>query len=606
MNITLNEDKQGIEVRFDEKPSKEILEKLKDAGFRWSNRQKMWYAKQSDDRLALLDSYSNFPVLKTNATGQEIERKEVLDLWGLTRAEKIEKHPESNLETKEIAAIIRKHFRSRFPMFKFSVTSDFNSISAHITASPYEKDSDEVKAVLAYMGDYIESYKENSRYSFYGGRNYPSVYYDCTFREMTVSDMNIREKFQEEKQKWEIAEEERKAAEFEAYLIQEEERRIEREKIEAEHRKNHDFVEQNVVCEDVDYFVINAIEPGIGKECSIEEYEKEYRDHSRRVDARIIRNVQMAKEVYDIFSKQLMDSWSFIEKTGGSATEDCRVNSMKDYQMMTKEERESVSWYSDNCVAIYCDGELKNVVDAQGYDYCRYVFLIDSETVAASARVVDMSINDDELANNKFKADVIEDVSTSIITKNSWEKTWNKENQLDYLQSMKEWFYSHNYRLTKGAIQQIKIEDLKNMMYRLIIEMNSIVEQFDRAALSKGQKITIMRIGDMGGFIVQHASVDSVEFGKYAQYDKAVKLIFKPRNKRKLYYNWYHGDMMVVDGWVDIPDSVLWDIKEERGMIIRSSKFLSCDMAMYAAVEEYLMSQQIVPIINTYNPDHRK
>ena len=47
-NVTLNNEKNGIEIRFEGKPAAEIIESLKANGFRWSNKQKMWYAKQRD------------------------------------------------------------------------------------------------------------------------------------------------------------------------------------------------------------------------------------------------------------------------------------------------------------------------------------------------------------------------------------------------------------------------------------------------------------------------------------------------------------------------------------------------------------------------------
>lgn len=601
-NVTLNEEKQGIEVRFDNKPTKDILDKLKEYGFRWSNRQKMWYAKQNAERLELVNSLSEE---KTNT--EKVVTNEVYDLWGMTRTDNIGKHPEENLETKEIAAIVRKHFRKRFPMFKFSVTSDFDSISASITTSPYEKASEEVKEVLNYMGEYIESYKENSRYSFYGGRRYPNVDYDCKYREMTVSDLNVHEKFLEEKHKWEVAEEERRAVEYEEYKVRMEKERIESERLQAERKRKHDIIENSVECKDVDYYVLNAVEPGVSKEDNADGYDEEVEaGNSRRVDARVIREVHMSKDIYDMFLRQLLDDWSFIEKTGGSSTKDCRVNSMKDYDMMTKEERETVSWYSDDCVAIYCDGELKNVVDAQGYNYCRYVFMVDDDTIISNEREVEDAIDDVEVQEYKNHAAAIEDVSTEIITNNAWTKTWNTDNQLDYIQKMKDWIYDNNFKLSKEVVQQIEIEDLKHMIYRVLMDIDSITEQFSRAELHDGQRITIMRIGDFGGFTVQRVTFKSMEIGKYAQYDKAVKLVFIPEHKRKLYYNWYYSDMIVVDGWVNLPETLFYDVTETDKYVTKHSKFLSCDRTMYTVVEEYLSKNGITPIVNTQHPSNRK
>lgn len=51
--MTLNSEKNGIEIRFDNKPAQDILEALSKAGFRWSRPQKMWYARQTPGRIDL-------------------------------------------------------------------------------------------------------------------------------------------------------------------------------------------------------------------------------------------------------------------------------------------------------------------------------------------------------------------------------------------------------------------------------------------------------------------------------------------------------------------------------------------------------------------------
>ncbi|MGG2091268.1 hypothetical protein AB1283_00695 [Bacillus sp. S13(2024)] len=53
-SYTLNEEKQGIEVSFTSKPSEEVREQLKMNGFRWSRYQKVWFAKQTSERLAFV------------------------------------------------------------------------------------------------------------------------------------------------------------------------------------------------------------------------------------------------------------------------------------------------------------------------------------------------------------------------------------------------------------------------------------------------------------------------------------------------------------------------------------------------------------------------
>lgn len=601
--VELNPEKNGIEIQFDEKPDREVLDQLSKNGFRWHNRKKIWYAKQTEERLAFTNSLSGIK----NKPIKEGKTDCVIDLFNLTRKENIQKRDDSGLSCKEIASLIRKHLRTAFPMFKFSVTSDFDSINAYITSSPYEKDSDEVKAMLEYLGEYVESWKENSRYSFYGGRNYPCLSYDCKLREMTVSEMNIRELFQKKKQEWEVKEEERRAAEAEAYAIKMEEERVKYEELERIRKLNHEKIESSVEVRDVDYFIIDALEPGFSKEDWLSKYyDADAMEHSRRVKAKVSKEVEMDEETFKLFSKQLMDDYSFIAKTDGSETQDRRINSMQDYNMMSKEERETVEFYSVDCVAIVCNGVLKCIVDAQGFSYCRYVFLVDEQTKKEKDYQSQQVLDAAEQQELKFKADIIEDVSTDIISSHEWMETWNTDNQLDYMEAMINWIYANHFKLSKAVVQQIGNEDLKNMVYRIKAEIDSIQEQFRLAKLNKGQKITIIRISDFGGMSISHVIFDSVEYGKYAQYEKAVKMICKPKGKRSLYYNWYYRDVMIYDGWVDVPETILWDIDYSNpAFVTKKTKFLSCDRKQYDVIVDYLENQGSLPIINTDNPERR-
>jgi hypothetical protein len=48
-----NDEKNGIEISFTAKPDAATLEALKSAGFRWHRERRIWYAKQTAERLAL-------------------------------------------------------------------------------------------------------------------------------------------------------------------------------------------------------------------------------------------------------------------------------------------------------------------------------------------------------------------------------------------------------------------------------------------------------------------------------------------------------------------------------------------------------------------------
>lgn len=54
--INLNEELNGIELLFDEKPSADTIASVKANGFRWSPKNKLWYAKNTADRLTFAQS----------------------------------------------------------------------------------------------------------------------------------------------------------------------------------------------------------------------------------------------------------------------------------------------------------------------------------------------------------------------------------------------------------------------------------------------------------------------------------------------------------------------------------------------------------------------
>lgn len=56
--MAINPQFNGIELTFAGKPADDIREAMKAAGFRWHNQKKLWYAKQTAERLALAKKLS--------------------------------------------------------------------------------------------------------------------------------------------------------------------------------------------------------------------------------------------------------------------------------------------------------------------------------------------------------------------------------------------------------------------------------------------------------------------------------------------------------------------------------------------------------------------
>gem|GEM_PF-3476675 len=79
VQVSFNEEKNGIELKFTDKPDTEILSQIKAHGFRWSKYQKIWYCKDSQEKRDFLTSIG---LLKGSTDAEEtnnntVELKEV-------------------------------------------------------------------------------------------------------------------------------------------------------------------------------------------------------------------------------------------------------------------------------------------------------------------------------------------------------------------------------------------------------------------------------------------------------------------------------------------------------------------------------------------------
>ena len=623
LNINFNQEKNGIEIRFDTKPSEEMLSNLKLNGFRWSGKQKMWYAKQNDQRMDFVNSIGDTSEVKPSAAKERKKTEDTYSLWDMTRTDDIENNFEKFhiYNTKDIAAIIRKHIRERFKMCKWSVRSDTNSIDVDLLASPWEKDSEEVKAIVHYVYKFAQSYNYDNSDSmtdyfdvnFYGVYESGIVSWKYAQTESNDEYRKMSEDFSERNRQFKKAEDERREKEIQEYLKQREIEEAESKKMEKIRSENHDIIESSSIVKDVDsYYIIDCYEPEDRKLDDIREYQGRMETvvAERRGRCEVTREVYMSKEVYDLFSKQLMDEYTFLDGMGGSRTVDPRVNSMIDFNYMTPEERDSVEWFNCNTVAIFCDNELMMVIDPQGYSYARYVYFIDDKSVIDREYTEPEKIIDKKMIADKEKAKILEDMSTEIIMRNDFDKEWNMSKSSEYREKVKEWMNNNDYRLTKDIIRQITIDNLKSEMYKLYFEINSIQSQFEYAFnngyLESGRRVTIVYMDGWCGLSIIYAYYIKHENCSYAQYDKAVRITYKRNAKRKEETRTICNEEVVVyDGWYEIPEELFWNCSEQNGVVTKMSKYTCFDKQMLDDVLGHLKAKNALPIINTYKPDIR-
>ena len=117
--LILNNELNGIEIKFTEKPSSETLEALKTNGFHWHRVKKLWYAKNTPERLQIAQTVANGGAVEVTTKTESKKNTCSLSLWERCKIDDIPVHSK-NLDTKTIAAETRKHIKERFPEIKFS------------------------------------------------------------------------------------------------------------------------------------------------------------------------------------------------------------------------------------------------------------------------------------------------------------------------------------------------------------------------------------------------------------------------------------------------------------------------------------------------------
>ncbi|MCA1025712.1 hypothetical protein LCM23_06380 [Cytobacillus kochii] len=608
--MMINEELKGIELKFDQKPAASILSELKENGFRWSAFKKVWYAKQSQKTFKVAEMLTNSESIdqpKTIKTAKEIK----FNLWQSTQWEEIEVNQQQG--TKEIAKEIRVHIKKRFPQCKFSVRSTYNKIDLEIKCSPYEKGSIYLDAIVNYCTQLVDAYNYcvsydpygdyGSSYSFYSHVGVDWEYKQTEANETVKKDIEL---FDLKAIETEKEEEKRKEKEYAAFQVQMEQNREKAKQREKEEKQRIETIYNNIrvnnLIENNQYYIVGAEFAHLNKQNTIKEYQQEVKKGDYSVE-----NVKVTKEIhfnsveaFENFSNMFLSDFSFLENTGGSFTEDNRVNSMIDFYNMDELSKKSVAWTLKG-VAIYFNGKLQYVVDAQGYSYARYVGLTDNAKIEKDIAIEQVRTNK-EIEELQQQAERLTDISTGVISDLDIISTWNNDNWKLYKDKIKLKLNKYKITLTSDIIQQIDIEDLKISMYKLLQEVDGIQEQFNDAAIEQGEKVTLFYISDFGSMITSRITLDSVTNTKYAQYDNAVKLTFKPEGKRKLHYQFFHSKLLAYKGWMELPETVLNTVEENGAFKTIRSKYLSCDEQQYDEILNHFDKQGINPIVNTHKP----
>lgn len=616
---TINTAKNGIEIRFDSKPAADVLDAIKAAGYRWSRAQRLWWSKQSAQALAVAQS-----IAEGQAADTQLPAAPAFDLWEATRwtpgpggdechARFVGSNYKAGMSNREIAATVKKHLVQRFPGTKWSATTTgYNSVNVYLVSSPYEntkgcenmceweEKSPELAAILSYAENLLQSYNyddSDSMTDYFDVNFYKSVGIAYNYKQTETTEAQAHEtevfraRMEEERQK----EDERRALEWE----QEQARRAEQAKEAArKEEKSHAIIAELTAAATVrtldesEQYIIPHV-PLARKAASLEEYREAVANLAVDIaDCIVLEEITAPRELLEDFGNfaLLYDVPELFRGIGGSRTRDPRVNSMTDYQHMSAAERDSVKWCTLAAAIYTTDGDLWAIVDYEGYNYTRYIAVAPWDGCDKREPIPQKAEQEQDAALTQ-KAAEIEDKSAEIIQNLGLADGSAWESSPDYANAMEPIMDS----ITKDIIRAVTVEPLKVWLYRRHAERAQIWEQLSRASIPTGERVTIIKMGELGGVTSIKAAWDSWELTSYAQYNKAAKIIVKPFKKRGLYSMTLYNNpcVMIVSGWLDVPEALLYEDcpTTTPGVTVKRSIFGSFDPAAVQKVAAWARQQ---------------
>lgn len=175
--INLNQELNGIELIFTSKPATAILEAIKKNGFRWNNSKKLWYAKQTADRLTFANSLGTAETTETTGTekktgkinlDKEMLKKEYSKAWSDSHMIKYCVDKLANvaiLPNGDIISIDKQSIETRFCFGESGYDfDDAQRMARHAQTSTEYFKSENMKQFNEWISDLEEVKNETSNY----------------------------------------------------------------------------------------------------------------------------------------------------------------------------------------------------------------------------------------------------------------------------------------------------------------------------------------------------------------------------------------------------------------------------------------------------------
>lgn len=200
------------------------------------------------------------------------------------------------------------------------------------------------------------------------------IKYPADFEPRATMTEEERTAYAEEvKKEEEEAEAERKRYEKE----QEEQRKREEEQRKADELAT-ELIYDSIIVEDLDedeqLYITNCV-GGVGKENSLSELIEDLNE-TYTEDCLIDRKVTFTNEkAYNEYINRFMYDFIFLAGKGGTGSNDARLEEVENIYSLNNKQRESIKWFCCHCVGIYFDDCLKMIINPEGHNYSRYVYL---------------------------------------------------------------------------------------------------------------------------------------------------------------------------------------------------------------------------------------
>lgn len=245
--------------------------------------------------------------------------------------------------------------------------------------------------------------------------------------------------------------------------------------------------------------------------------------------------------------------------------------------------------------------EIRTELKAVGFRYFpkfkKWMARQNDKTIATVKKLFAATSEVEEMEVPKKEAEEITSIFNKVVEKNSLNDWYNTRRK--FVKELKD---NALLSFDKPIVQQIKDEKIKNYMYRVLKENDTIIDQFIDNKFTVGEKLTIVKESVIGG-----ASISHIIFNNYEEIEeynkKSIKMTLGIKNKRGLYNTTIEKDkVLIYRNWIDIPASVLYEDTSNQNFNGMATKYGSYNKRAINDIMIYLQEKNILPIINTFKP----